>query len=188
MIYTIGYKESYDAGLLEYGDTFLKTGPGIVDGKAYNGGAAFKTFLSAQRFIDGSVTLEHYDVYGLVGDWDADTIQYSGEPFRRIMRAMYIRSAEEEREELLAEKEANTPHYSLPIEVQRRQDQERRSRLWQRINDVVTTLETVTTLPTPGDLYYPVKDLNNEPGWNYHVTGLTVSDLREAADALKERL
>lgn len=51
------------------------------------------------------------------------------------------------------------------------------------LRDVANMLATVDTLPRPMDLYYPVSRGEGR-GWQYRVTGMLVSDIARAADAL----
>jgi hypothetical protein len=53
-----------------------------------------------------------------------------------------------------------------------------------RLDSIATGLETSATLPRVCDLYYPVKRDGNGTGWSYVVTGMTVADVRQAADAI----
>ena len=74
MIYTIGNRESYDAGIAELGDDFRKLGitdrhPNITE--PYGGGIAFETVEEAKEFIRSEpATRGHYEVYGLCCAWD----------------------------------------------------------------------------------------------------------------------
>jgi len=47
------------------------------------------------------------------------------------------------------------------------------------------SIAAVTTLPTPGDLYYAVKNDGDGTGWRYHLSYVTAEDIHAAALALR---
>jgi len=87
MIFTIGYRENYDAGLAELGAAFRKMGKrDVFRGSQYRGGSVWKTREEAQAHLDANQhRLAGYSVYGVMASWDVDTEQLPGEPFRRLL-------------------------------------------------------------------------------------------------------
>jgi hypothetical protein len=55
--------------------------------------------------------------------------------------------------------------------------------LIERLESCAARLEELKTLPKPYDLYYAIK--NDGAGWSYACAGIGVSDVREAANALR---
>ncbi|SCM79820.1 conserved hypothetical protein [uncultured Pleomorphomonas sp.] len=90
MIYTIGHRESYRRGLAEMQSTFFKLGKGEYKGEPYAGGAAFSSWDDAATYLVSTGHQDDYSVYGLMADWEADTEQLEGEPFRRLLRDAQI--------------------------------------------------------------------------------------------------
>lgn len=89
MIFTMGHKESYDSGIAMHGAAFLKLGKtDDYKGAPYPGGAAFKTYADAQAYA--SAYHPTWAVYGVLADWDKDTEQLPGEPYRRLLRTAQI--------------------------------------------------------------------------------------------------
>lgn len=92
LIYTIGHIQSYDKGIKEYGEEFLKLGPkDSYKGQYYAGGAAFEMAEDALQFLMDGNYLGNHAVYSLDGDWDKDTYEFSiFESFRRINKDLRI--------------------------------------------------------------------------------------------------
>lgn len=85
MIYTIGLRERYELAFTLI-KPLNKLGKGIArNGKPYGGGWVWRTEADARAFI---AQMQYFDreVYGVLADWDADTEQISGEPYRRLLR------------------------------------------------------------------------------------------------------
>ena len=96
MIFTIGHTESYDAGLLqeaEQGFPFKKLGKTVLaTGEPYAGGSVWRTHEDAVAYLMAQAPdiVENYSVYGLLADWNTDTEQLDGEPFRRLLKNAQI--------------------------------------------------------------------------------------------------
>lgn len=54
-----------------------------------------------------------------------------------------------------------------------------------RLKVIAHQLDTVTTLPKVGDLYYPVKAEGIGTGWKWQVSFLTLEDIFRVADILE---
>jgi hypothetical protein len=92
MIYTVGDRAEYNPRLedfLEVGTDFHKLGKGVHGGKPYAGGSVWQTATEAQDYLNRE-SLSSYSVYGILADWDIDTEQLAGEPFRRLLRDAQI--------------------------------------------------------------------------------------------------
>lgn len=73
MIFTIGHRETYLVNLKKPG--FKKLGRC----EDYRGGYAFLTRADAQERINEAYGNEDYAIYGLVADWERDTVPaYNG--------------------------------------------------------------------------------------------------------------
>lgn len=86
MIYTLGHKVSYDAGLEEMkarGRPLLKVGRGMHKGVPYEGGSVWRTREDAEAYMqeraEGGNPLEGFAVYGLEADWRKDTVKAPGD-------------------------------------------------------------------------------------------------------------
>jgi len=66
MIYTIGHKATYDAGLEANGNEWCNLGRQ----GGYRGGAVWRTRQEVQRAADAN---DGYAVYGVLADWERDT-------------------------------------------------------------------------------------------------------------------
>lgn len=88
IVFTVGDKAAYDAGLAELGAQFKKRGQGHykgVDG-FYKGGAVFSTREEAQAYVDARPEeAAGWAVYGLLADIDKHCVKYDGEPFHRLV-------------------------------------------------------------------------------------------------------
>lgn len=90
MIFTIGHKKSYDAGLQNNGDKFKKLGQQAD----YLGGSVWKTKKEVVSYLQNNQPrLAKYDVYGVLADFEKDTIQIPTEPFRKLLKTSQIVSA-----------------------------------------------------------------------------------------------
>lgn len=88
MLYTVGFKESYDAGLAE-GLPYRKLGKGKDHkGRPYLGGCVFASPEDAQRYIQNHNKIG-YDIYGLDTSLD-NTEQLEGESHRRLLSSCNI--------------------------------------------------------------------------------------------------
>jgi len=80
LAYTMGHKASYDTALAEVGvkiPLLEKIGRGVVDGKPYEGGCCWQTYLDAVRDVEENREKIGYEpgVYGLIlpNGWEVDT-------------------------------------------------------------------------------------------------------------------
>ena len=89
MIYCIGRRDRYEAGLDREGP-FLKVGRGLRKGVWQDGGTVWRTEEDARAFIERNGIGETRDVYGVLADWDSDTIQLGNEPYRRLLKTSGI--------------------------------------------------------------------------------------------------
>jgi hypothetical protein len=85
MIYCIGLRARYDAKLAG-GLPFYKYGRGIHNYSFHQGGAVWISEAEAWDFLAKSNMTEIRGVYGVLADWEADTIQLPNEPFRRLTK------------------------------------------------------------------------------------------------------
>lgn len=85
MIYTVGSRES-DAQAFREMPQLFKQGKGQREGQPYDGGAVFETKSDARAFLRSQNLSETHEVYGVIADWESDTKQFEGEPFRRLKR------------------------------------------------------------------------------------------------------
>lgn len=83
MIYCIGLKVRYAAALSGPRPVVKRGSAGSGD---YAGGWVWARAEEAERFIAANGLFATHAVYGLRADWDADTRQIAGEPYRRLMR------------------------------------------------------------------------------------------------------
>jgi hypothetical protein len=82
VIYCIGLRARYEAAL-SGSEPVVKRGSGAGD---YPGGWVWETPDGAQRFITANGLDATHAVYGVVADWQGDTRQNPGEPYRRLVR------------------------------------------------------------------------------------------------------
>lgn len=74
MIYTIGNRDIYLRFLFQYGEDFFKVG----SRNDYPGGYAFQSVEDAERCISERHYNSDYMVFGLLADWEDDTIPDPG--------------------------------------------------------------------------------------------------------------
>ena len=85
MIFTIGLRERYELAFTLI-KPVNKLGKGVDRrGTPYGGGWVWESEADARAFIAAK---EYFDreVYGVLADWDLDTEQIPGEPYRRLLR------------------------------------------------------------------------------------------------------
>jgi len=85
MIYTVGirlkYVRAFAAGPV------MKRGRGKnPDGTLYAGGFAFATAGEAERFLASKGLTGTHMVMGVNADWDRDTAENPGKPYRHLLR------------------------------------------------------------------------------------------------------
>lgn len=88
MIYTIGHTDSYEEGFLLYGEEFRKLGriPNGADGFSYQGGSVFKTIKDAAAYLKANQPiLDDYSVYGVLADWDTQTVPNKSGVFHDLL-------------------------------------------------------------------------------------------------------
>ena len=86
MIYAIGQRARYEPKLA-LPKPLYKIGKGVdKEGRPYAGGSVWATEAAARQFIADMGIAATHNVYGVVADWQADTEQLPGEPFRRLLR------------------------------------------------------------------------------------------------------
>lgn len=88
MIYCIGHRERYDAGLAK--GPFYKLGRGLRNGTFEPGGSVWQTEAEARTFIARTGIGATREVYGVEADWDSDTLQLRDEPFRRLVKTAAV--------------------------------------------------------------------------------------------------
>ena len=89
MIYCFGLRARYEPKL-ESGQPFFKIGRGLHDFSFHDGGAVFRTEDDAMTFMLANKIEGGRSVYGVLADWDADTIQLPNEPYRRLVKSSPI--------------------------------------------------------------------------------------------------
>lgn len=80
MIYTVGLVTEYEPRL-SAGNATKK---GRTD--SYDGGMVWRTAGEAQTYLLINDTTGARAVYGVEADWEDDTVQNPGEPYRRLTR------------------------------------------------------------------------------------------------------
>jgi len=85
VVFTVGDRESYERGIDELGEAFKKMGKCMLEGAPFEGGSVWQTRVDAVEYLAKRKSLTH-EVYELDANWDADTEQLPGEPFRRLLR------------------------------------------------------------------------------------------------------
>lgn len=91
MIYTIGFKKTYSFGLSKATKDKPFRKLGRTDnlngtGEYYGGGSVWKTKEEAEAYLRSHrKRMAGYGVYGVLANWDKDTEQLPGEPFRRLI-------------------------------------------------------------------------------------------------------
>ena len=95
MIFTVGRRSIYDQGL-EHGPDFKKLGRCELQ-YGYEGGSVWRTKQEAESYLEREMDrgrLFDYGVYGVLADWDTETMQLGDEPFRRLLETRQIVRAE----------------------------------------------------------------------------------------------
>ena len=85
MIYAIGtrlkYERAFAAGPVAKGGRNVGR-----DGRTYPGGFVFRTAEEARHFLESKGLAGTHMVMGVLADWDADTEEEAGTPYRRLVR------------------------------------------------------------------------------------------------------
>lgn len=92
MIFTLGFRSNYDDGIKKYGAEFQKMGKcADFQGKPYAGGSVWRSRKEVNDYLEtNQPRLAKYAAYGVLADWNADTEQLPGEPFRRLLKDAQI--------------------------------------------------------------------------------------------------
>lgn len=92
MIYTVGEADSHHS-YIDSNSNPIKKGVS----RTYKGAIAFENITEAEKYIkQGSkdpsnlMCYEEFEVYQLYGDWNQDTYQIEGEPFRRLNKDLTL--------------------------------------------------------------------------------------------------
>jgi hypothetical protein len=92
-IYTIGFRPNYSRYLAHADNSGVpckKVGKGTDRmGAPYAGGSVWSSAGEALAHLQRR-NLVNYSIYEVDADWDADTEQLPGEPFRRLLRDAVI--------------------------------------------------------------------------------------------------
>jgi len=89
MIYCFGLRARYEPKL-DSGQPFFKIGRGLHDFSFHDGGAVFLTENDAMAFMLANQIEGGRSVYGVLAEWDVDTIQLPNEPYRRLVKSSPI--------------------------------------------------------------------------------------------------
>ncbi len=89
MIYCIGDRARYEARLAA-GEPLHKIGRGIRKGTYYEGGSVWQTEDDARAFIIANKLEGSRAVYGVLADWETDTLPVPRESYRRLVKASRI--------------------------------------------------------------------------------------------------
>ncbi len=85
MIYCVGLTYKYDRDLAK--GPVVKRGPHTQpDGSRYDGGSVWRTAEEAKAFLVEKKTAMIRSVYGVDADWDRDTTEAPGKPYRLLLR------------------------------------------------------------------------------------------------------
>jgi hypothetical protein len=88
-IFTIGFARNYDPFVGK--PDFKKLGKQISPNGLYPGGSVWKTRAEVEAYLaENSPRLDPYKVYGVLADWETQTEQVDGEPFRRLLETSPI--------------------------------------------------------------------------------------------------
>jgi hypothetical protein len=89
LIYCIGNHARYEAKLA-VGGLLYKIGRGIRKGTYYEGGSVWQTEDDARAFIVRNKLEDSRTVYGVLADWETDTLPVPRESYRRLLRTSPI--------------------------------------------------------------------------------------------------
>jgi hypothetical protein len=89
MIFCIGERVRYEAKL-ELAMPVYKRGRGFHDGTFYEGGSVWQTERDARAFIIANKIEDSRAVYGVLADWEADTVQVGRESYRRLTKTSEV--------------------------------------------------------------------------------------------------
>jgi len=86
MIYCIGLRMKYERAFAAPGPV-IKLGRGVgSDGRQYPGGRVWPTAADAKRFLAGKGLDATHDVYGVLAEWESDTVTDEADQTRRLVR------------------------------------------------------------------------------------------------------
>jgi hypothetical protein len=89
VIYCVGDRARYEAKLAA-GEPLHKIGRGIRKGTYYEGGSVWQTVDDARAFIVVNKLEDSRAVYGVLADWEADTLPVPRESYRRLLKTSPI--------------------------------------------------------------------------------------------------
>jgi len=89
VIYCVGDRTRYEAKLAA-GEPLHKIGRGIRKGTYYEGGSVWRTEDDARAFIIRNKLEDSHAVYGVLADWEADTLPVPRESYRRLLKTSQI--------------------------------------------------------------------------------------------------
>jgi hypothetical protein len=89
MIFCVGERDRYEAKL-DLAEPFFKKARGFHEGTFYEGGSVWRSEEDALAFIARNKIEASRAVYGVLADWEADTVQIGREPFRRLIKTAEI--------------------------------------------------------------------------------------------------
>jgi hypothetical protein len=89
VIYCIGDRARYEAKLAT-GEPLFKAGRGMRNMFYYEGGSVWQAAEDARAFIIRNNLEASRAVYGVLADWETDTLQVPREPFRRLVKTSQI--------------------------------------------------------------------------------------------------
>jgi hypothetical protein len=85
MIYTVGLIEKYERQI-DDGTAFKLPGGVDPSGKPYAGGWVWRTAEEAYAYLVARKATHDRRVYGVIAEWDKDTVIVPGQPTRCITR------------------------------------------------------------------------------------------------------
>jgi hypothetical protein len=89
MIFCIGERKVYEVKL-DLPKPLFKLGRGLREGTFYEGGSVWQSEEDARAFIAKNALEDSRAVYGVLADWDADTVQIGREPYRRLTQTSQV--------------------------------------------------------------------------------------------------
>ncbi len=90
MIYAIGQTHQYAAKFASPKPLY-KVGKGLdARGRPYPGGSVWRTEEDAKAYIVANGLTATHMVLRVIADWETDTEQLAGEPYRRLLRHALI--------------------------------------------------------------------------------------------------
>jgi hypothetical protein len=89
VIYTVGLIDKYEAQI-EAGSA-VKLGAGVDEfGRPYPGGWVWRTAEEARAYLVARNSTHNRRVYGVMADWDSDTVVVAGQPTRCLKSSALV--------------------------------------------------------------------------------------------------